>query len=71
MSMLNLTSRSGNQIAVRASRVISVIVEPSGSTLVEYTASAMAPNAFSVLVKETPSEVAAMINVIESKGWND
>lgn len=72
MSMLQLTSRDGkHQVVVRASRVIAIKIEPNGNTLVEYTASAMAPDAFSVFVKETPYEVAAMIDKIENKSWNE
>jgi hypothetical protein len=69
--MIHLTSIDDKQIALRASRVIATKIEPNGNTLVEYTASAMAPGAFCVFVKETPYEVAAMIDKIENKGWND
>lgn len=71
MSMIHLTSIDDKQIALRASRVIATKIEPNGNTLVEYTASAMAPGAFCVFVKETPYEVADMIDKIENKGWND
>jgi hypothetical protein len=71
MSMIRLTSIDDKQIVVRASRVIATKVEPNGNTLVEYTASAMAPGAFCVFVKETPFEIADMIDKIENKGWNE
>ena len=71
MSMLRLTGSDDEQVVVRASRVISVQREPNTETIVEYTASAMAPDAFVVFVKETPFEVAAMIDKIENKSWND
>ena len=71
MSMIRLTSVDDKQIALRASRIIAIKIEPNGSTLVEYTASAMAPGAFCVFVKETPFEVAAQIDKIENKGWNE
>jgi hypothetical protein len=71
MSMIRLTSTDDKQIALRASRVIATKVEPNGNTLVEYTASAMAPGAFCVFVKEAPFEVADMIDKIENKGWNE
>lgn len=69
--MIRLTSVDGKEVALRASRVISVKIEPNGSTLVEYTASAMAPGAFCVFVKQTPFEVSEMIDKIENKSWND
>lgn len=71
MSMLRLTGVDDEQVVVRASRVISVQREPDTDTIVEYTASAMAPDAFSVFVKETPFEIADMIDKIENKGWNE
>ena len=71
MSMLRLTGSDNEQVAVRASRVISVQREPDTDTIVEYTASAMAPGAFCVFVKETPFEVASQIDKIENKSWND
>ncbi len=71
MSMIALTSIDDKQVALRASRVIAIKIEPNGNTLVEYTASAMAPGAFCVFVKETPFEVAAMIDRVENKSWND
>ena len=71
MSMLRLTGSDDEQVVVRASRVISVQREPNTDTIVEYTASAMAPDAFSVFVRETPFEIAAMIDKIENKGWNE
>lgn len=71
MSMLRLTGSDNEQVAVRASRVISVQREPDTDTIVEYTASAMAPDAFSVFVKETPFEIADMIDKIENKSWNE
>lgn len=71
MSMLRLTGVDDEQVAVRASRVISVQREAYTDTVVEYTASAMAPDAFSVFVKETPFEIADMIDKIENKSWNE
>jgi len=71
MSMIRLTSVDGKEVTLRASRVIAVKIEPNGNTLVEYTASAMAPGAFCVFVKETPFEVASQIDKIENKSWND
>jgi hypothetical protein len=71
MSMIRLTSIVDKQVALRASRIIATKVEPNGNTLVEYTASAMAPGAFCVFVKETPFEIADMIDKIENKGWNE
>lgn len=71
MSMLKLTGVDDEQVVVRASRVISVQREPDTDTIVEYTASAMAPDALAVFVKETPFEIADMIDKIENKGWNE
>lgn len=71
MSMLKLTSSDGEQVAVRASRVISIQRDPDCDTVIEYTASAMAPDAYSVFVKESPFDIAAMIDKIENKGWNE
>jgi hypothetical protein len=69
--MLKLTGSDDEQVAVRASRVISVQREPNTDTIVEYTASAMAPDAYSVFVKESPFEIADMIDKIENKGWSE
>lgn len=71
MGMLKLTGVDDEQVVVRASRVISVQREPDTDTIVEYTASAMAPDALAVFVKETPFEIADMIDKIENKGWNE
>jgi hypothetical protein len=71
MSMLKLTGSDDEQVAVRASRVISIQREPNTDTIVEYTASAMAPDAFTVFVKESPFEIADMIDKIENKGWSE
>lgn len=70
MSMIQLTSIDNKQVVVRASRIIAVKIEPNGNTLVEYTASAMAPGAFCVFVKETPYDIAVMIDRIENREWN-
>ena len=69
--MLKLKGPDGEQVVVRASRIISAQRENSTDTLIEYTASAMAPDAFSVVVKETPFEIADMIDKIENKAWNE
>lgn len=71
MSMLKLTGADNEQVVVRASRVISAQREPEMDTIVEYTASAMAPDALTVFVKETPFEIADMIDKIENKGWDE
>ena len=71
MSMLRLTGSDDEQVVVRASRVISVQRDCGTDTIIEYTASAMAPDAYSVFVKETPFEIADMIDKIENKGWNE
>lgn len=71
MSMLKLTGSDDEQVVVRASRVISVQREPNTDTIVEYTASAMAPDAFTVFVKESPFEISDMIDKIENKGWSE